>query len=103
MSIKIWQAWRVPIGRLNEFMVMVNETTMAEFYRKFNDWMSWIDLKKAKQVREKMKIQATELRICKNCKRLTRHAVVTKPSSLVVKKVVCLDKKHKGACHVKNN
>jgi hypothetical protein len=54
MSTKIWTAWRVPKNKLNEFFLLVNAATMANFYERLDMWMSWVKIDKAKQRREEV-------------------------------------------------
>ncbi len=49
MSTKIWQAVRVPIRRLNEYLVACRLPTLARFHSKMNDHILWV---KAEEVGE---------------------------------------------------
>jgi hypothetical protein len=60
MSIKIWEAWRIPLKQLNNFMLLVNEATHNQFYENLDEWMERIDLSEAKKLREKRETEWRE-------------------------------------------
>jgi hypothetical protein len=52
MSTKIWQAWRLPKTKLNEFLLMTRTATMEKFYGQLDDWMWCASKEEAKKRRE---------------------------------------------------